>query len=243
MFNKVLCVLIVGIALSCKKENLLEMDDDQTPYLIEFPVVDTLNIISYNVAGLPEGISDSQPSKNTAEIGRRLNSYDIVAVQEDFNYNHFLYSTAQHKYKTEWSGPVPFGDGLNTLSNFKVTGLKRQKWKDCNSFDCLTPKGFSYNRIELVEGISIDFYNIHANAGKTEVDQQARRSNLFQMYEYIEKHSKDRAVIIAGDFNSRYALEVDTLELFKHLGFADTWIEYSRHGVYPEKGNVRLDSC
>lgn len=239
MYRSILnVILIVVVAFSCKKENTTHPDDE-----LQYPIVDTIHVISYNVAGLPEGISSSQPASNTSEIGRRLNTYDIVSVQEDFNYNHFLYGTSNHPYKTKWSGPVPFGDGLNVMSRYKLTDLDRQKWKDCYGTDCLTPKGFSYNRIEIQGGASIDFYNIHANAGKSKEDQQTRRSNLLQMYDYIEKHSEGRAVIIAGDFNSRYALTVDTLEVYRYLGFLDTWIEYSRKGVYPDKGVTRLDAC
>ncbi len=231
-------LLIFSLLLfSCKK------DKTDKPQPISFPYTQTVSVISYNVAGLPEILSDSSPEKNTYEIGKRLNPYDIVAVQEDFNYNHLLYASANHPYKTKSLGAVPLGDGLNVLSVFKISDLMRKKWKQCNSFDCLTPKGFSMVRLEIVEGVTIDLYNIHANAGKTPADQAARRSNLLQMYEYIEENSQGRAAIVLGDFNSRYALATDTMEVFYQLGFTDTWIEFTRGGVFPEKGETRLDSC
>ncbi len=43
--------------------------------------------------------------------------YDIVNVQEDFNYHAALYADDHHPYRTATSGGAGFGDGLNTLSD------------------------------------------------------------------------------------------------------------------------------
>lgn len=34
-----------------------------------------------------------------------------------------------------------------------------------SSADCLTPKGFTFMRVKFGEGIYIDAYNLHADAG------------------------------------------------------------------------------
>lgn len=219
-----------------------EEPEEPEPEIV-YPYIDTVSVITLNVAGLPEIISSGDPVRNTSEIGRRLNNYELVVVQEDFNYNHFLYGTAKHKYKTEWKGPVPFGDGLNTLSDYKISGLKRFKWEKCNGADCLTPKGFTYNQIEIVDGIKIDVYNIHANAGSAQKDYESRRANLIQLFEYIRDNSEGKPVILLGDFNSRYTRAVDTLEIYYQLGFTDTWLEFSRGGEFPVKGDESLMEC
>ena len=165
-------------------------------------------------------------------------------MQEDFNYNHFLYGTTQHKYKSQWNGPVPFGDGLNTLSKYKISDFKRFKWNKCNGTDCLTPKGFSYNTIELIDGVTFDLYNIHTNAGAENTkDTDARKANLIQIFEYINENSAGRPVILMGDFNSRYTRLEDTLEVFQQLNFSDTWIDFARSGVYPIKDGHSLMEC
>jgi len=115
----------------------------------------TFSVLTYNVAGLPEGLSSSHPEANTSEIGQRIRNYDIVHVQEDFNYHATLYANDNHAYRTPTSGGVPFGDGLNTLSKFPYTDFQRIKWNNCNGTDCLTPKGFTYSRIRIDEGIYI----------------------------------------------------------------------------------------
>ncbi len=248
--NKVWTILFSAALLftiGCKKdkdpdEHIIIPEEPEVP-VITYPYIDTVSVITLNVAGLPQGISSGDPVHNTSEIGRRLNNYSLVAVQEDFNYNHFLYGTAKHKYKTQWKGPVPFGDGLNLLSDYKISDLKRFKWEKCNGADCLTPKGFSYSQVEIVDGVKIDVYNIHANAGSDQKDYESRRANLIQMFEYVRDNSADRPVIILGDFNSRYTRAVDTLEIYSQLGFTDTWIERARGGVYPVKGSEALTDC
>lgn len=226
-----------------KDEGSPKKTGQEIPEMI-FPYLDTIHAITLNVAGLPEGLSSGYPLKNTAEMGIRLNNYDLVNVQEDFNYNHLLYGKSNHKYKTKWDGPVPFGDGLNTMSNYKISNLDRKKWKNCNGTDCLTPKGFSYSQIEIVDGITIDLYNIHANAGSGDIkDTEARRSNLIQIFEYIQEKSKGRALIVMGDFNSRYTRTADTLEIFQQLNLIDTWLDFARNGVYPNKNDDNLTEC
>ncbi|MGW2620992.1 jacalin-like lectin, partial [Streptomyces sp. NPDC001500] len=45
------------------------------------------NVLSYNVAGLPEIISSASTPRDTSTtaIGRRIAPYDVVHVEEDFN--------------------------------------------------------------------------------------------------------------------------------------------------------------
>src|SRR5690242_6918971 len=77
--------------------------------------------LAYNVAGLPEVLSSASTDRKSSsvEIGKRLSPYDIVHVEEDFNYHAYLYAgDTTHPYRTPTSGRVPFGSGLNTLSKY-----------------------------------------------------------------------------------------------------------------------------
>ncbi|GMF52490.1 unnamed protein product [Phytophthora fragariaefolia] len=56
----------------------------------------TFSVLSYNVAGLPEILSSGNPSENSVEIGRRISNWDVVNVQEDFNYHAYIYSENTH---------------------------------------------------------------------------------------------------------------------------------------------------
>jgi len=86
---------------------------------------------------------------------------------------------------------VPFGSGLNSLHNQPHSDLHRVTWDDCyiNLADCLTPKGFMCHRVRLGEGVYLDVYNLHADAGDQANDEAARRENLAQMTSYIRTQS------------------------------------------------------
>jgi hypothetical protein len=87
---------------------------------------------------------------------------------QDFAYHAYIYATDDHPYRTATSGTVIVGSGLNTLANFPWINFSREKWATCSDAsgsDCLTPKGFTFMRVEVSEGIWIDFYNLHADAG------------------------------------------------------------------------------
>ncbi|GAB2969442.1 jacalin-like lectin [Saccharothrix stipae] len=199
------------------------------------------SVLTYNVAGLPEPLSSSDPAKNTPVIGARIRDYAVVNVQEDFNYHAALYAADNHPHRTPTSGGVPFGDGLNTLSAYPYSDFARVKWNQCNGTDCLTPKGFTFARIRLAEGVYVDLYNVHANAGSTDADLAARRANITQLSQYVTRTSAGQAVIIMGDTNTRYTRTGDNIrDLVRANGLTDAWVELIRGGAEPAAGAPAL---
>ncbi|MFF3607928.1 jacalin-like lectin [Streptomyces sp. NPDC002463] len=208
----------------------------------------TFSVLTYNVAGLPEGLSSAPTPREpaTTELGRRIAPYDIVHVQEDFNYHARLYAAdTTHPYRTPTSGGAGIGSGLNTLSKslYDVDDFERVRWNSCqyDSGDCLTPKGFTFARQRLAEGVYIDFYNLHTNAGTNAGDLSARSDNLNQLTAFIETHSAGNAVVVMGDTNTRYTRTGDTIAEFATAnGLTDAWVELIRGGTPPAKGSDAL---
>ncbi|MGN9757909.1 jacalin-like lectin [Streptomyces sp. SD31] len=197
----------------------------------------SFNVLTYNVAGLPEGLSSGHPEKNTPLISPRLGAYDIVNVQEDFNYHAALYAGDNHPYRTATSGGVPFGDGLNTLSDHPFEDFERVKWNKCTGTNCLTPKGFSLARVRLAEGVFVDLYNVHANADDTADALAARRANIEQLSDFIQTNSSGNAVIVMGDTNTRYTRSGDNIRtLADENGLTDAWVQLAKGGVRPTQG-------
>jgi hypothetical protein len=171
----------------------------------------SLKLVTYNVAGLPEGISQSHPFKNLPLIGKFLNRYDLALVQEDFAYPLELRraTTFAHTSPVFVRGKrVDFGDGLSEFSRLPFSGFEREAWATCNGyvgayFDCLTPKGFSFARHELSPGVFVDVYDVHLDAGNASGDVRARDAQLLQLSSAILRHSEHQAVIVAGDTNVR----------------------------------------
>jgi len=201
----------------------------------------SFSLLTYNVAGLPEGLSSSHPAANTPQIGARLGAYEIVHVQEDFNYHAALYAADQHPYRTPTSGGAGLGDGLNTLSDYPFYDFARVTWNACNGSDCLTPKGFTRSRIRLAEGVYVDLYNLHANAGTSDPDLAARRDNIAQLSRFIAANSAGSAVIVMGDTNTRYTRAGDNIRRLGTVnGLTDAWVEELRDGTPPARRSPPL---
>lgn len=197
----------------------------------------SFNVLTYNVAGLPEGLSSGNPETNTPLISPRLAGYDIVNVQEDFNYHAALYAGDNHPYRTATSGGVPFGDGLNTLSDYAFEDFERVKWNNCTGTNCLTPKGFSLARVRLAEGVFVDLYNVHTNADDTDDALAARRANITQLSSFIQTNSSGNAVIVMGDTNTRYTRSGDNIRtLADENGLTDAWVQLAKGGTRPTQG-------
>ncbi|GAA1635078.1 endonuclease/exonuclease/phosphatase family protein [Actinoplanes couchii] len=204
----------------------------------------SFSVLTYNVAGLPDIISSAEVDRQTAHtaIGQRLGPFDIVQVQEDFNYHAHLYAAdTTHAHRTPTSGGAGIGSGLNTLSKYAydTDDFERGDWNSCqlDSGDCLTPKGFTFARHRLAEGVYVDFYNLHTNAGTSSGDQTSRADNLNQLTAFIGTHSKGNAVVVMGDTNTRYTRAADTIRTFVAAnGLTDAWVKLKRAGSPPASG-------
>lgn len=112
-----------------------------------------ITALTYNVAGLPEALSGSDPEVNTAQIGPKLNAYDLVLLQETWKtpdpnplaptrvYYEILEKASTHTY----AAPMPeqplgknpdrpsalLADGLGILSNFRLGEVTRVPWDGC----------------------------------------------------------------------------------------------------------------
>lgn len=173
------------------------------------PTSGRLKVVTYNVAGLPDGFMTPHPSANMPLIGRLLGTYDLALVQEDFAYPDALRRDLALAFQSApfVRGERPhFGDGLSQFSRFPFAPLEREAWRACHGlldsyFDCLTPKGFSWSRQALAEGVELDVYNVHLDAGWGKADAAARTAQVEQLVAAIEKRSPQRAVLLAGDTN------------------------------------------
>ncbi|HWP67178.1 MAG TPA: endonuclease/exonuclease/phosphatase family protein [Candidatus Limnocylindria bacterium] len=197
--------------------------------------------LSYNVAGLPEGISGSHPATNTAIISPLLNAYDLVLVQESWQtpdpnplaplrvYHEILAAGALHPYKTV-SAPLPLGtdprrptalvsDGLNAFSRFPFTHLAREMWNGCweSAADCLSQKGFMMVRMTVAPGVTIDVYDLHMEAGGAPEDDVLRDEGVTQLATFINAVSAGRPVIVGGDFNLHTDEEPDASQFARLL--------------------------
>ena len=205
----------------------------------------TMRVLTYNVAGLPEGLSSSMPERFSPLISPLLNDYDLVLLQEDFAYQPQIASMVRlpHRTPADDRGDS-LGDGLTSFASAPISAFERVKWSACfgmfdSGSDCLTPKGFSFMRIEVAAGTFVDVYNVHADAGSAPGDLAARASNLEQLAQAIVMRSAGRPLIVAGDFNARYTRASDTMHsLLATAGLRDAWADLTREGMIPAQSEV-----
>ena len=114
-------------------------------------------------------------------------------------------------------------------------------------------------RVKISEGVWIDVYNLHADAGhastsptpryhpltinpSTEAaDNTARAANLRQVSDHITTYSAGNSVLVFGDTNSRYTRADDVPRLFTTAnGMTDAWVQLAKNGVAPAAGSDAL---
>ena len=144
----------------------------------------SFKMISYNIAGLPIPSSETEDGRDalvdTVEIADILNrqDYDIIAVQEDFNYDSYFRQMLTNyqnvtdskgnvieRHQTVHSGGVPLGDGLNVFSSYALYNEDREAWEESSGIieggsDELTYKGILLTTFKVADGHYVDIYNM-----------------------------------------------------------------------------------
>ncbi len=204
-----------------------------------------ISVLTYNVHGLPKAISDSNPEENIPQISPKLNSYDIVLIQEEFFYHPLLSSAVKHPYRTPLEYYIQKDEeiinpsGLSLYSRFPLENYFLQRWYTCNgtidqSSDCLAPKGISAVDIEAIPGTWIDIYNCHMDSGESIGDRNARDEQNLQLARFLNVRSPYRAVIVACDTNMEEEDRLQLEQLLSLTGLKDSCQELD----CPEPDNI-----
>lgn len=239
----------------------------------------TFTAASLNVDGLPTinlGSIHVNPegrgAQGATDIGKYLmisnKRYDILAVQEDFDYNPQLVAEFGNTYgQGSWRGAIDRGraataylgltdgcetDGLNFFWNTE-NGLEAggEYWERYTALtkdegNQLIQKGFRYYEVTLADGMTIDVYITHMDAGEATDSRNAQWTQLKNAV--VQNSFTNRPKIVMGDFNSRYTREnivtnfIDPIEATGHYTVKDVWIEFNQSGVYPTVGSGSLSN-
>jgi len=143
---------------------------------------------------------------------------------------------------------IPHGSGLTTIAfqkdGFTSRRLVRKPFRVCEGVfsgknDCLAAKGFLGVRLTGPDGIELDVYNTHLDARGNDPNRGIRREQLSHLAAAIRQYSGERAVIVAGDFNTRRERPKDNFMLrgFQTgLGLRDSLAR--RDGSWPRGSDV-----
>jgi Endonuclease/Exonuclease/phosphatase family len=216
----------------------------------------TIGLLSYNVHGIFRWAAKDGPRDRMPTIGWLASRYDVVLVQEDFEFHDELVHQLSSSKDAQGNGmgwdprrvlakvfisPVsvlipnfspPYGAGIATFVRTPIgTGaVDRKAYGVCHGWfgangDCWSNKGWL--RVEMLtpEGVAIDVYNTHLEAGPSERSIEVRRQQLEILAEAIEELSADRPVIVAGDFNMSFGRHGDRellMDFRERIGLRDS---------------------
>jgi endonuclease/exonuclease/phosphatase family metal-dependent hydrolase len=170
----------------------------------EAQTAETFSVATLNVDGLPQKLlvfnvnADGPGSVGSVRIGKYLaqKDYDMVFLQEDFNYHGELEAVLEDNYRLdEWSGDVDVAghdidymhlqnhrftcDGLMGLWKpaITITGKEHVSWTDgfgkfSHALDEMVTKGFRRYEVKLASGTEIVVYNMHMDA-EDDVDSKS----------------------------------------------------------------------
>ena len=164
------------------------------------------SVATLNVDGLPQKIwfvkvnADGPGDAGTSRIGKYLmkKGYDIICLQEDFNYHDVLTPWLEDDYQFgEWLGGVGIdlpgkkidflhlqnedfdtdGLGFCVRNNIAAANTERVLWKKqfgkfSHAGDELIRKGFRRSELTLAGGTAIVLYNMHMDAGSFADEQE-----------------------------------------------------------------------
>lgn len=166
-----------------------------------------LQVLSYNIHGLPPAITDDDTTARVEAIAPLLQNYDLIGIQEDWMLeNHDLLLSGSGFPHNDYFDEVlddskVYGAGLTWLSNHALQNIEHHFYDDChgtvdNASDCLASKGIQQATITM-DGSTITILNTHLEAGNGDTDQGIRQAQI----EHIISLDVKTPVILMGDFN------------------------------------------
>ena len=225
-----------------------------------------LTAVALNVDGLPNKVltitlnGDGPGEEGTKKISSYLASkgYDIIGCSEDFNYHGSLMSALSDDYS---SGKVRATlsasglslsmllngfrfdtDGLNFIWKNSTCGAANETWTQWTSMaktdgNQYVKKGYRHYDLTLSDGVVIDVFVLHMDAGDNEDAISSRLSQWRQLAEAVNAADSSRPKLILGDTNSRWTREDIAsnfmARLSKSITATDVWVEFFRDGHQP----------
>jgi len=194
--------------------------------LAQAPLGGELEVVSYNVHGLPSVVTGDDTLQRLRAIGPKLQPFAIVGLQEDFvEGGHAL--LAANRFPTRASfydaltGRV-YGSGLACFARARKLSVYREHFRAfsgvlAGASDGLASKGFLLVRLELSPGVELDVYTSHMDAGGGKDDAVARADQVRQLIAAMQGRSKGRAVLFLGDTNLKASRKRDGAVLTRWL--------------------------
>ena len=222
---------------------------------------DSFTAVALNVDGLPQRIltydlnEDGPGEDGTKLISQYLagKGYDFIGASEDFNYHGSLMTALSDDYNSGTvrktlsvggflSGGFPFDtDGLNLIWKKGTITASNESWTRWTSVadtdgNQYVKKGFRHYDMTVGEGMVMDVYVLHMDAGDTDDAIGSREAQWRQLAVAINNADASRPKVVIGDTNSRWTREdikTNFIDLLINCTFSDVWVELCRDNIPP----------
>jgi endonuclease/exonuclease/phosphatase family metal-dependent hydrolase len=180
-------------------------------------VHESLRVLTYNAFLRPAPVSWGDKNQCRAErIGARLANEpiprDIIALNESFDAEptSMLAATLEERFPHQLlSLPEAKGfrtnGGLSLLSRYPIEHSQARRFEQCSGDfnDCLATKGFLWALVRVSKNLKVNVLVTHMNSGRNSSAQEARRSQLDQIKEFIdsERLFERWPSVLMGDLN------------------------------------------
>lgn len=161
------------------------------------------SVMTYNIQTRP-WLDDAR--EKLPLISPLLNGFDVVAIQECFQRHDLLWAGANYPNKAyfgAYSRPWKLANsGLSMMAGLPVKEVVAEHYEDTGELqNRVASKGIQLMRV-VVNGLPVDVYNTHMEAGDRPEAQEARSGQARQVVRFVNAQSPpDHSVIITGDFN------------------------------------------
>jgi endonuclease/exonuclease/phosphatase family metal-dependent hydrolase len=208
-----------------------------------------VRLLSYNMAGIP--LVQRLAGDRIAELGRHLEHYDVVGLQEVWNELDFQrlrdiagFPNSLRRYE------FPVGNGLVLLSRFPVVEWRFYPFAGRaaphllfanGDGDSICTKGAIAARLKTPDG-ELDVYATHVIANDSPLeDDEIRVSQMLDLDDAIRDFSKGRPFVVLGDFNMNPASSQIRM-LLGLLGATDACMRSGKDMCGPTwKNDTRID--
>jgi len=205
-----------------------------------------LTVLTYNVHGLDAWLVSDDPIARMPQISERLDKYDVALIQESWSNYDLLARSATHPVRERGNGPDSgpfFQTGLATFARADLLAVSRGSLGACSGWltganDCFADKGYLRVRLRLANGLALDFWNLHLDAGDGADDREARAAQLDHLVERVKELSGKQALVIAGDFNLSDETPEDHMlreRFMQALELVDSHARSAPDGRFPDK--------
>lgn len=182
----------------------------------------TLNILSYNIRGLPYLIKTDYIDS----FCKLFEQYDIILVQESFQnifgFRSKLKDYFKNKYWIAESGITNLlnlylmENGLMIISKYPIIKSKFTPWIIDTLPDSLAQKGILNAQIQINDNLILSIYTLHMQASFTIYNENSniRDIQLKQLLSILQNDT-NKLKIVGGDFNYDFTDEFNAVPHYK----------------------------